>query len=219
MSVDDNLEEVLRSLPKNVTLVAVSKFKPEEDIMQAYERGQRIFGESRAQELKEKYEKLPKDIEWHFIGHLQTNKIKYIAPFVRLIHAVDSINLLKEIDVQAKKHDRVIDCLLEVHISKEDTKFGFTPDGCREAAAEIRSLKLENVRVRGLMGMATFTDDREEVRKEFKTLKTLFDELKYEMPDFDTLSMGMSEDYEIAVEEGATMVRIGSMIFGERQYK
>lgn len=219
MSVGDNLETVLNSLPEGVTLVAVSKFKPEEDIMQAYQKGQRIFGESRALELKDKFGKLPKDIEWHFIGHLQTNKIKYIAPFVRLIHAVDSIALLKEIDAHAGKNGRIIECLLEVHISEEDTKFGFRPEECVDAAREISEMKLENVRIRGLMGMATFTDDMMTVRNEFRTLKKLFDTLKNSiMPDFDTLSMGMSDDYMIAVEEGSTMVRVGSRIFGERQY-
>lgn len=219
MSVGDNLVNVRSLLPEKVTLVAVSKFKPAEDIMEAYGRGQRVFGESRALELKDKFEKLPKDIEWHFIGHLQTNKIKYIAPFVKLIHAVDSLNLLKEIDLHAKKNNRIIECLLQVHISKEDTKFGFTPDECRETAETVAELGLENVKVKGLMGMATFTDDMEEVRNEFRTLKTLFDELKDNvLKDIDTLSMGMSEDYGIAVEEGTTMVRIGSLIFGERQY-
>lgn len=219
MSVGDNLDKVRNTLPENVTLVAVSKFKPDEDIMAAYERGQRVFGESRALEVRDKHERLPKDIQWHFIGHLQTNKIKYIAPFVTLIHSVDSLNLLKEINLQAKKAGRTIDCLLQVHISDEETKFGFSFDECRQAAAELKDMELDNVRIRGLMGMASFTDDMTVVRNEFKNLKTLFDELKETMSaEFDTLSIGMSEDYQIAVEEGSTMVRVGSMIFGERQY-
>lgn len=218
MSVGENLEKVRQSLPDNVTLVAVSKFKPDEDIMGAYRHGQRIFGESRALEVRDKHDRLPKDIEWHFIGHLQTNKVKYITPFVTLIHGVDSINLLKEINTQAAKCGRVIDCLLQVHISDEETKFGFSFDECREAVNEIKNEALENIRIKGLMGMAAFTDDMDEVRREFRALKELFDEIrKTSLPDIDTLSMGMSEDYLIAVEEGSTMVRVGSMIFGERK--
>lgn len=218
MSVGENLEKVRQSLPDNVTLVAVSKFKPDEDIMEAYRHGQRIFGESRALEVRDKHERLPKDIEWHFIGHLQTNKVKYITPFVTLIHGVDSINLLREINAQAAKCGRVIDCLLQVHISDEETKFGFSFGECREAVNEIKNEALENIRIKGLMGMAAFTDDMDEVRREFRALKELFDEIKKtSLPDIDTLSMGMSEDYLIAVEEGSTMVRVGSMIFGERK--
>lgn len=218
MSVGENLEKVRQSLPDNVTLVAVSKFKPDEDIMEAYRHGQRIFGESRTLEVRDKHERLPKDIEWHFIGHLQTNKVKYITPFVTLIHGVDSINLLREINAQAAKCGRVIDCLLQVHISDEETKFGFSFDECREAVNKIKNEALENIRIKGLMGMAAFTDDMDEVRREFRALKELFDEIKKtSLPDIDTLSMGMSEDYLIAVEEGSTMVRVGSMIFGERK--
>lgn len=218
MSVGENLERVRQSLPENVTLVAVSKFKPDKDILEAYGKGQRIFGESRALEVRDKHERLPKDIEWHFIGHLQTNKVKYIAPFVTLIHGVDSLNLLREIGHQAARTGRIIDCLLQVHISDEETKFGFSFDECREAVKTITEERPENIRIKGLMGMAAYTDNMDEVRREFRALKDLFEEIKRtSMPDIDTLSMGMSDDYLIAVQEGSTMVRVGSMIFGERK--
>lgn len=217
MSISENLEKILNTLPASVKLVAVSKFKPEQDIAEAYAKGQRIFGESRALELRDKYNNLPKDIEWHFIGHLQTNKIKYIIPFVSLIHSVDSVGLLKEIDTYAKKAGRVVECLIQVHISQEETKFGFSYEECVELFNNYDSLELENVKIVGLMGMATNTDDMEQVRLEFKSLKSLYDRLNIEKKlGFSVLSMGMSSDYELAIKEGSTMVRIGSSIFGSR---
>lgn len=217
MSISENLEKILNTLPASVKLVAVSKFKPEQDIAEAYAKGQRIFGESRALELRDKYNNLPKDIEWHFIGHLQTNKIKYIIPFVSLIHSVDSVGLLKEIDAYAKKAGRVVECLIQVHISQEETKFGFSYEECVELFNNYDSLELENVKIVGLMGMATNTDDMEQVRLEFKSLKSLYDRLNTEKKlGFSVLSMGMSSDYELAIKEGSTMVRIGSSIFGSR---
>lgn len=217
MSISENLEKILNTLPASVKLVAVSKFKSEQDIAEAYAIGQRIFGESRALELRDKYNNLPKDIEWHFIGHLQTNKIKYIIPFVSLIHSVDSVGLLKEIDAYAKKVGRVVECLIQVHISQEETKFGFSYEECVELFNDYDSLELENVKIVGLMGMATNTDDMEQVRLEFKSLKSLYDRLNAEKKlGFSVLSMGMSSDYEIAIKEGSTMVRIGSSIFGSR---
>jgi PLP dependent protein len=208
---------------KNVTLVAVSKTKPVEDILALYNLGHRDFGENYVQELVEKQEQLPKDIYWHFIGHLQSNKVKYIAPFVHLIHGIDSFKLLKEVDKQAKKINRVIDVLLQVHIAQEETKFGLDENELHELlrtnSTELH--KLKNVRICGLMGMASFIDDKDKVRNEFKYLKTLFD--KYAKPqtsniELRTLSMGMSADYAIAIEEGSNMVRVGSLIFGERAH-
>ena len=209
---------------KNVTLAAVSKTKPTEDILELYHLGQRDFGENYVQELTEKYEQLPKDIRWHFIGHLQSNKVKFIAPFVYLIHSVDSEKLLKEIDKQGKKIDKKIDCLLQIHIAKEETKFGLDEKELEELinTNNANEPNYTNANVRGLMGMASFTDDVKIVRDEFKTLKLLFD--KYagvtdQHFDFKILSMGMSADYNIAIEEGSNMVRIGSLLFGERQKK
>lgn len=216
MSVAENLKKVQSSIPVGVTLVAVSKFKPEEDIMGAYKCGQRIFGESRVQELLCKYESLPKDIKWHFIGHLQTNKVKYIVPFISMIHSVDSIKLLEDINTQAEKNGRIIDCLLQIHISKEETKFGFTYDECVDALDTIKASGLKNVRIVGLMGMATNTDDMSIVKNEFKGLKDFYDSVRGAYSSFSVLSMGMSHDYTVAIEEGSTMVRIGSRIFGER---
>ena len=204
--------------PPGVTLVAVSKTKPNEDILEAYEAGHRDFGENKVQELTAKAEELPGDIKWHMIGHLQRNKVKYIAPFVHLIHSVDSLRLLKQIDKDAEKAGRVLDCLLQIHIAEEETKYGLDENELREALTVLANL--ENVRVRGLMGMATFTDDTEQVRKEFRGLKKIFNNLAATpLPanaKMDILSMGMSGDYEIAIEEGSNMVRIGSSIFGER---
>jgi hypothetical protein len=195
----------------NATLVAVSKTKPIEDIQALYDLGQRDFGENYVQELVDKYEALPKDIHWHFIGHLQSNKAKYIAPFVHLIHGVDSINLLKEINKQAVKNDRIIDCLLQVHIADEETKFGFS----LHELDELHDLhELKNILVKGLMGMASFTDDESKIRKEFHSLKNIFDS----NVQLSILSMGMSSDYKIALQEGSNMVRIGSLLFGERNY-
>ncbi len=216
-SIADNIRQTKASLPDDVTLVAVSKFKSCDDIMEAYGAGQRVFGESRALELRDKHEALPKDIQWHFIGHLQTNKIKYIIPFVTLIHSIDSLKLLEEVDAQARNHGRSVDCLLQVHISQEETKFGFTYDECRAVLKELADAPLANVNVVGLMGMATNTDDMDVVRNEFAGLKAFFEEARAMMPQrLSVLSMGMSEDYEVAVQEGTTMVRIGSKIFGLR---
>lgn len=216
-SIADNIRQTKASLPDDVTLVAVSKFKSCDDIMEAYGAGQRVFGESRALELRDKHEALPKDIQWHFIGHLQTNKIKYIIPFVTLIHSIDSLKLLEEVDAQARNHGRSVDCLLQVHISQEETKFGFTYDECRAVLKELADAPLANVNVAGLMGMATNTDDMDVVRNEFAGLKAFFEEARAMMPQrLSVLSMGMSEDYEVAVQEGTTMVRIGSKIFGLR---
>jgi PLP dependent protein len=220
-------EEIKKELQqKNVTLIAVSKTKPIEDILELYNLGQRDFGENYVQELVDKEAQLPKDIRWHFIGHLQSNKVKYIAPFVHLIHGVDSENLLKEINKQALKNNRTIDVLLQVHIAQEETKFGFN----EEELANVLLCKYDNVQIKGLMGMASFSDDMNLVRSEFKHLKKLFDKshsalsirpspLTIDHSLFTTLSMGMSGDYKTAVEEGSTMVRIGSLIFGERQKK
>jgi pyridoxal phosphate enzyme (YggS family) len=210
---------------KNVTLVAVSKIKPIEDIKELYDLGQRDFGENYVQELADKQPQLPGDIRWHFIGHLQSNKVKYIAPFVQLIHAVDSLKLLKEINKQALKNNRVIDCLLQVHIAQEETKFGFSEKELEDLfntnLSELHELK--NVRVKGLMGMASLTDDMNKVRKEFSYLRSLYEKIKSKYSifniQFSILSMGMTSDYKIAIEEGSNMVRIGSLIFGERDKK
>jgi hypothetical protein len=199
----------------NITLVAVSKTKPVEDILELYNLGHRDFGENYVQELTEKAEKLPNDIRWHFIGHLQTNKVKSIVPFIYLIHGVDSLKLLKEIDKQAEKNKRVIDCLLQVHIAQEETKFGF--DETELLNSELK--QFSNVRIKGLMGMASLTDDINKIRIEFKSLKILFEKLKTQNPELSILSMGMSADYKIAIEEGSNMVRIGSLLFGERNYQ
>lgn len=215
------LTDILRELAATgTTLVAVSKTHSAERVLDIYRQGQRIFGENRAQEMLEKYEALPKDIEWHLIGHLQTNKVKFIAPFVRMIHSVDSLKLLEEIDKQAVKNNRVIDCLLQFHIANEESKFGFDEAGAHDMLSGNIFPLLKNVRICGVMGMATFTDDLEQVRSEFRHLKTIFERLKREffrdVPYFREISMGMSGDWRIAIEEGSTMVRIGSLIFGER---
>ncbi|MFT4902584.1 MAG: pyridoxal phosphate enzyme (YggS family) [Thalassomonas sp.] len=212
MPIASNLKAIQISLPKEVTLVAVSKTKPNTDILEAYHAGQRIFGENKAQELALKAEELPKDISWHMIGHLQTNKVKFIAPFTSLIHGVDSIKLLKEINKRAVQNNRTIDCLLQVHIASENTKFGF---GINDVESTLHSAKqFENIKIVGLMGMATFTDDIEQVTQEFKRLKALFERVKNEQ--ITTLSMGMSGDYQLAIEQGSTMIRVGSAIFGHR---
>ena len=205
-------------MPENVTLVAVSKTKPVSDILEAYNSGHKIFGENKVQEMTQKWEEMPKDIEWHMIGHVQRNKVKYMAEYVALIHGVDSLKLLKEINKQAKKHERVIPCLLQVHIAEEDTKFGFDADEIKELISNPEFEKLENVSVKGLMGMATFTDNMDQVRREFQSLSKLFQDLKNSLTDISILSMGMSGDYKIAIEEGSNMVRIGSSIFGSRNY-
>lgn len=217
--IAERIQSVVASLPETARLVAVSKFNPAEAVLQAYNCGQRLFGESKVQELTGKYEVLPKDIEWHFIGHLQTNKVKYIAPFISLIQSVDSLKLLKEIDAQAKKVNRVIDCLLEIHVAQEETKYGFSFDELRTLFKEHAFDVFENVNVVGLMGMASNTDDEVRIREEFRLLSDFYQEMKSSLaPQFRELSMGMSHDYHIAVEEGSTLVRVGSFIFGERVY-
>lgn len=209
-----------QTIPDSVQLITVSKTKPNEDIIQAYQVGQRVFGENKVQEMADKYESLPKDIQWHLIGHLQTNKVKYIAPFVTLIHAVDSLKLLKEINKEAKKNNRVIDCLLQFFIASEETKFGLTFEEATEILESKEFIEMENVRIVGLMGMASFVEDEEQIRDEFRTLYNYFQVIKSHHfkfnADFKELSMGMSGDYSIAIEEGSTMVRIGSSIFGGR---
>lgn len=219
MSIADNLKSIKNELPEGVTLVAVSKTKPNSDILEAYEAGQRIFGENKVQEMTQKWEELPKDIEWHMIGHVQRNKVKYMAEFVSLIHGVDSLKLLKEIDKQADKYNRVIPCLLQMHIAEEDTKFGLDNTEL-EALLQSEEFKaMKNIKIVGLMGMATFTSDENQVRKEFAHLKSIFNELQQKLPEISILSMGMSGDYQLAIEEGSTIVRIGSSIFGARSYQ
>ena len=220
--IKENLDIVRATVPSDVTLIAVSKTKPVSDLQEAYEAGQRIFGENKALEMRDKHQALPDDIQWHFIGHLQTNKIKYIAPFVTLIHAIDSLSLLEAVNKEAAKNNRIIDCLLQFHIAQEETKFGLDMDEAR-AMLESESFKsLNNINICGVMGMATFTDDATQVRDEFKSLKNIFETLKENYfkgnESFKEISMGMSDDYPIAIEEGATMVRVGSKIFGARNY-
>ena len=212
--IAEKLHQILGDIPSHVTLVAVSKTKPNSAIMAAYESGQRNFGENKVQDLAAKAEELPNDIHWHMIGHLQSNKVKYIAPFVHLIHAVDSFKLLKEINKRAQQNERVINCLLQIHIAQEQTKFGFSESEVKSILSE--ASQLEHVCISGLMGMATNTSDIRVVRQEFASLKNLFDELKESQPEFEILSMGMSGDYVMAIEEGSTMVRVGSAIFGSR---
>lgn len=215
--IADNLKKIKENLPAHVKLVAVSKTQPLEAITEAYSAGQRDFGENKIQEMAEKYEQLPKDIRWHMIGHVQTNKIKYMAGFVSLIHGVDSFKTLKEIDKQAAKHKRIIDCLLQIKIANEETKFGFTIPDTQEVLKEVNLQKFKNLRVVGLMGMATFTDDDLQIKREFSNLKKIYDHYQ-NVFGFHTLSMGMSQDYLLAIEEGSNMVRVGSKIFGERNY-
>ena len=212
MRIASNLKAIQSSLANKVTLVAVSKTKPNAAILEAYQAGQRIFGENKVQELAQKAEKLPNDISWHMIGHLQSNKVKFIAPFVSLIHGVDSLKLLKEINKRAEQNNRIIVCLLQVHIASESTKFGFSLSEVTSALNQADEFK--NIRITGLMGMATFTDDTQQVSQEFKSLKTVFDSIKNE--HITTLSMGMSGDYKLAIEQGSTMIRVGSAIFGHR---
>ena len=218
MSIEKRLNTVKSKLPEHVTLVAVSKTQPVHVIKEAYDAGQRIFGENKVQEMVEKQSQLPDDIEWHMIGHVQRNKVKYMAAFVRLIHGVDSFKLLKEINKRAKQNDRVIDCLLQVHIADEETKFGFNHTEIEEILNSETYKSYENVRVVGLMGMATNTDDNNKVASEFEGLKAIFDKVKETNPQFTTLSMGMSGDYNIAIEKGSNMIRVGSSIFGSRNY-
>lgn len=222
MSVLRNIQEIRNHVPANVKLVCVSKFHPESAVLEAYEAGERIFGESRVQELLDKQPNLPADIHWHFIGHLQTNKIKYIVPFVDLIHGVDSLKVLKEIDKQAENAGRVVSCLLQVHIAQEETKFGFSAGELAEMLESDEFREMKNVEISGLMGMATLTDNSSQIRQEFRKLKVLRDEIKQLYftlnNSFTELSMGMSDDYLIAIEEGSTMIRIGTSIFGVREY-
>lgn len=221
--VANNLHKVLGTLPDGVKLVAISKFHPNEYIEAAYQEGQRLFGESQVQELSHKVDTLPKDIEWHFIGHLQTNKVKYIAPYISMIEAVDSLKLLKEIDKQAAKHNRIINVLLELHIAEEESKYGFSPDACRELLTNGEWKELKNVHISGLMMMASNVDDREQIKREMALAADLFDDLKekYFADDsaFKERSWGMSHDYDIAVECRSTMVRVGTTIFGPRVYQ
>lgn len=221
-SITSNLNEVRATLPQGVALVAVSKFHPASSIETAYAAGQRLFGESHEQELAKKYEALPKDIKWHFIGHLQTNKVRYIAPYISMIEAVDSPKLLHEINKQALRNNRVIDVLLELHIAEEETKYGFPIDDCRQYLVGGEWREMSNVRIRGLMMMASNTDDARQIRREFSSALRFFEELKStvfaNVPTFDTRSWGMSHDYLLAVECGSNMVRVGTKIFGDRQY-
>lgn len=218
MDISENIRKYKEELPQNVTLVAVSKTKPASDVQQAYDAGQRIFGENKVQEMEAKWEELPKDIEWHMIGHVQRNKVKYMAPFVSLIEAVDSPRLLKEINKQAKNNERTIKCLLQIKIAEEDSKFGMNEADAKELLASEAFKNYKNILVVGLMGMATFTDDEAQIRNEFKKLKRIYDDFSKTQKNFSVVSMGMSGDYKIAVEEGSTMIRIGSSIFGERNY-
>lgn len=218
MSIQKQLLSILEGLPKQVHLVAVSKTKPNADIEEAYAAGQRIFGENKIQEMTQKWETLPKDIQWHMIGNVQTNKVKYMAPYVSLIHGVDRYKLLKEINKHAAKSDRVIDCLLQMHIAQEDSKFGFNKEELEAVVIDLKTNPLPHIRIKGLMGMATFTDNQDQIRSEFKTLKQQFDWLQTQHPEANELSMGMSGDYALAIEEGSTMIRVGSKIFGSRNY-
>jgi len=218
MSIQKQLLSILEDLPKHIHLIAVSKTKPNADLEEAYAAGQRIFGENKIQEMTQKWETLPKDIQWHMIGNVQTNKVKYMAPYVSLIHGVDRYKLLKEINKQAAKSDRIIDCLLQMHIAQEDTKFGFNKEELEAVVTDLKVNPLPYIRIKGLMGMATFTDNQEQIRSEFKTLKQQFDWLQTQHPEANELSMGMSGDYVLAIEEGSTMIRVGSKIFGSRNY-
>ncbi len=222
MGIQKNLNDIKSILPEHVTLVAVSKTKPVSDLMEAYNAGQRFFGENKIQEMVDKYNTMPKDIEWHMIGHVQSNKVKYMASFVRLIHGVDNFKLLKEINKQALKYGRVIDCLLQIKIASEDSKFGMTPEDASEIIKSEAFSELKNIKIVGLMGMATFTDDENLVKKEFNYLKDTFENLKQIIKthnfQLSTISMGMSGDYKLAIKCGSTMVRVGSSIFGTRSY-
>ncbi len=219
MSIIDNLLKIKSSLPENVTLVAVSKTKPVSDLMEAYNAGQRVFGENKIQEMTEKWEQMPKDIQWHMIGHIQTNKVKFMAPYVSLIHGVDSFKILEEINKQALKNNRIIDCLLQIHIAEEETKFGLNEDELENLLVSETFINLKNIKIVGLMGMATFTENQNQIKKEFEHLKSIFDtkkSLSIVNCQLSILSMGMSGDYQLAIEYGSTMVRIGSSIFGGR---
>lgn len=218
MMIAENLKEIKKEIPQEVSFVLISKTHPVKEIMEAYNEGQRIFGENKVQEMEAKYQEMPKDIEWHMVGHLQRNKVKYMAPFVSLVHAVDSLRLLREIDKEAEKNDRTIKCLLQIKIAKEESKFGMDKAQAKELlfSEEIKNFK--NIKIVGLMGMATFTEDQNQVSSEFKKLKDVYDELQPEFPEFKILSMGMSGDYKLAIAQGSTMIRVGSAVFGERTY-
>ena len=216
MSIKNKLQNIKLNLPKNITLVAVSKTKPVELLNEAYDQGQRIFGENKVQEMVDKFEKMPKDIKWHMIGHLQTNKVKYIASFVSLIHGVDSLKLLREINKQATNHNRIIDCLIQIKIATEDTKFGMSLIDLQLLLKSDEFKNLDNIRIKGLMGMASFTTDNLQIESEFKYLKSIFDQIKKKYSDIEILSMGMSNDYKLATKYGSNMIRIGSHIFGSR---
>lgn len=221
MSINTNLHSIINSIPKNVSLIAVSKTKPEAAILEAYKAGQRAFGENKIQEMTQKYEVLPKDIEWHMIGHLQSNKVKYMAHFVHLIHGVDSFKKLEEINKQALKNNRIINCLLQIKIASEETKFGLSIDDSNKLLESNELKKLTHIQIKGFMGMASFTDDETIIRNEFRILKNYLNSTKkYKLTNFNPtiLSMGMSGDYKIAIEEGSNMIRVGSSIFGERNY-
>ena len=221
MSISENLRKIQFAIPEHVTLVAVSKTKSIQDIMEAYEAGQRVFGENKIQEMTEKWQQLPKDIQWHMIGHVQRNKVKYMAAYVSLIHGIDSLRLLKEIEKQAIRQQRVLEGLLQIHIAEEDTKHGMTEEEAFALLTSEAFKAMKHVKIKGLMGMATFTDQEQQIKKEFLHLKSVYDSLKsisHENCDLSVLSMGMSGDYNIAMACGSTMVRIGSSIFGERNY-
>ncbi|HEY4800554.1 MAG TPA: YggS family pyridoxal phosphate-dependent enzyme [Bacteroidia bacterium] len=216
MTIEENLKNIKANIPSHVKLVAVSKTYPSVVILKAYHTGHKIFGENRVQELVKKHEELPNDIEWHLIGHLQSNKVKYISSFVNLIHSVDSLKLLEEINKCALRSNRVIDCLLQIHIASEETKFGLSIEEATTILSSEEIKQLKNIRIKGLMGMATLTEDENQIRKEFKTLKKNFDRQAALNPQLSILSMGMSSDYKIAIEEGSNLIRVGSLIFGER---
>lgn len=216
MPIKENLLQIQSTIPEHVTLVAVSKTKPVSDLMEAYEAGQRLFGENKIQEMTEKWEQMPKDIQWHMIGHLQTNKVKYMAEYVSLVHGVDSLKLLQQINKHAAKHHRIIDCLLQVYIAEEESKFGLDEAELHAILDSEEYKSLQNIKVTGLMGMATFTDNKAQIKKEFQYLKSIFDNIRIQHSQFTTLSMGMSGDYQLAIDCGSTMVRIGSSIFGGR---
>jgi len=222
MTIAENLKNFKSELPENVTLVAVSKTKPISDLMEAYNAGQRVFGENKIQEMEAKWQDMPKDVKWHMIGHVQRNKVKYMAPFVSLIHAVDSLKLLKEINKEAKKNERVIECLLQIKIAEEDSKFGMNEADAASLLTSEEFKKFQNVKIIGLMGMATFTDDEKQISEEFQKLKKIYDQFRIQSRNFGTefkiLSMGMSGDYKIAIANGSNMIRVGSAIFGERNY-
>lgn len=221
-AIANEITKIKSSLPATTRLIAVSKTKPVEDLQQAYDAGQRVFGENKALEMRDKHEVLPNDIQWHFIGHLQTNKIKYIISYVSLIHSIDSCNLLNEVNIAATKKDRVVDCLLQFHIADEDTKYGLSFDEAQELLNSPEYKAMNNIRIVGVMGMATFTDNQDQIRQEFRNLKSIFDRLKEQYfadnDSFKEISMGMSDDYPIAIEEGSTLIRVGSVIFGKRNY-